>query len=61
MGLGIRHCLGLQNGRESTSSTDRYKKRAMKNWIIIMTMTKEIKGKDNNGIYFVLPLEEDQD
>ena len=24
----------------------------MKNWIMIVTMTKEMKGKDNNGIYF---------
>jgi hypothetical protein len=23
-----------------------------KSWITIMTITKEMKGKDNNGIYF---------
>jgi hypothetical protein len=31
----------------------------MKNRIIIMTMTKEMKGKDNKGIYFALTSEED--
>jgi hypothetical protein len=24
----------------------------MKNWIMIVTITKEVKGKNNNGIYF---------
>jgi hypothetical protein len=33
----------------------------MKNRIIIMTMTKEMKGKDNNGIHFALTSEEGQD
>ncbi len=59
MRRGISLC--LQNGLKGTSSTNRYRKRAMKNWIIIMTVTKEMKCKDNNRIYFALTLEEDQD
>jgi hypothetical protein len=61
IGIAVRHWFVLSKWTKSTSSTNSDRKRAMKNWIIIMAMTKEMKGKDNNGIYFALTSEEDQE
>ncbi|HZB80034.1 MAG TPA: hypothetical protein VE264_02030 [Nitrososphaera sp.] len=45
IGIAIRHWFVLSKWTKSTSSTNSDRKRVMKNWIMIMTMTKKIRVK----------------
>jgi hypothetical protein len=50
--IGIRQWFVFSKWTKKYKQYKQLRKRLTKSWIMIMTITKEMKGKDNNGIYF---------